>query len=73
MAIFIIERVDERAGAKSLAPLVITGALSIMYWRQVFPMFSNYQIFFLFSLSILYADALMIFARMQWFHALLYL
>lgn len=41
MAIFIIERVDGRAGAKSLAPLVIAGALSIMYWRQVFPMFSN--------------------------------
>ncbi|CAL4959315.1 unnamed protein product [Urochloa decumbens] len=32
MAIFIIERVDERAGAKSLAPLVIAGALSILYW-----------------------------------------
>ena len=52
MAIFIIERVDERAGAKSLAPLVITGALSIMYWRQVFRMFSNIlpfrEYFFLF-------------------------
>nr|ACN27189.1 unknown [Zea mays] len=34
MAIFIIERVDDRAGAKSLAPLVIAGALSIMYWRH---------------------------------------
>ncbi|XP_052140019.1 uncharacterized protein LOC127759841 [Oryza glaberrima] len=33
MAIFIIERVDDRAGTKSLAPLVIAGALSIMYWR----------------------------------------
>lgn len=32
MAIFIIERIDDRAGAKSLAPLVIAGALSIMYW-----------------------------------------
>ncbi|XP_039850870.1 uncharacterized protein LOC120709324 [Panicum virgatum] len=32
MAIFMIERVDERAGAKSLAPLVIAGALSILYW-----------------------------------------
>ncbi|RCV29164.1 hypothetical protein SEVIR_5G468500v4 [Setaria viridis] len=32
MAIFIIERVDDRAGAKSLAPLVIAGALSILYW-----------------------------------------
>jgi hypothetical protein len=86
MAIFIIERVDERAGAKSLAPLVITGALSIMYWRQVFPMFSNIlpfrEYFFfcfqppLFSLFILNADTLMIFGRMQWFslfHALLYL
>jgi hypothetical protein len=43
MAIFIIERVDERAGAKSLAPLVIAGALSILYWRQVI---SSVQIFF---------------------------
>ncbi|XP_062231807.1 uncharacterized protein LOC133929175 [Phragmites australis] len=33
MAIFIIERVDDRTGPKSLAPLVIAGALSIMYWR----------------------------------------
>ncbi|RLM60411.1 uncharacterized protein C2845_PM14G12140 [Panicum miliaceum] len=39
MAIFIIERVDERAGAKSLAPLVIAGALSILYWRQVISRF----------------------------------
>ena len=34
VAIFIIERVDDRAGTKSLAPLVIAGALSILYWRQ---------------------------------------
>ncbi|KAG8053862.1 hypothetical protein GUJ93_ZPchr0001g33185 [Zizania palustris] len=33
MAIFIIERVDDRTGTKSLAPLVVAGALSIMYWR----------------------------------------
>ncbi|KAM3355029.1 hypothetical protein ACQJBY_025661 [Aegilops geniculata] len=32
VAIFIIERVDDRAGTKSLAPLVIAGALSILYW-----------------------------------------
>ncbi|CAM0885338.1 unnamed protein product [Alopecurus aequalis] len=32
VAIFIIERVDERAGTKSLAPLVFAGALSILYW-----------------------------------------
>ncbi|XBI22701.1 hypothetical protein VPH35_063693 [Triticum aestivum] len=31
-AIFIIERVDDRAGTKSLAPLVIAGALCILYW-----------------------------------------
>jgi hypothetical protein len=43
MAIFIIERVDDKAGAKSLAPLVIAGALSILYWRQVS---STDQIFF---------------------------
>jgi hypothetical protein len=34
VAIFIIERIDVRAGTKSLAPLVIAGALSILYWRQ---------------------------------------
>ncbi|KAL5227274.1 hypothetical protein ABZP36_015539 [Zizania latifolia] len=33
MAIFIIERVDDRTGTKSLAPLVVAGALSILYWR----------------------------------------
>ncbi|XP_051228472.1 uncharacterized protein [Lolium perenne] len=32
VAIFIIERIDVRAGTKSLAPLVIAGALSILYW-----------------------------------------
>ncbi|XBI33084.1 hypothetical protein VPH35_056447 [Triticum aestivum] len=34
VAIFIIERVDGRAGTKSLAPLVIVGALSILYWSE---------------------------------------
>jgi hypothetical protein len=33
MAIFIIERVDERKGTISLLPLVLAGILSIMYWR----------------------------------------
>jgi hypothetical protein len=51
MAIFIIERVDDRAGAKSLAPLVIAGALSIMYWRQVFPKSSLHRILSFFSSS----------------------
>ncbi|XBI33087.1 hypothetical protein VPH35_056450 [Triticum aestivum] len=32
VAIFNIKRVDDRSGTKSLAPLVIAGALSIMYW-----------------------------------------
>ncbi|KAJ4739644.1 hypothetical protein LUZ62_000388 [Rhynchospora pubera] len=33
MAIFIIERVDEKKGTISLLPLVLAGVLSIMYWR----------------------------------------
>ncbi|WOL15065.1 hypothetical protein Cni_G23846 [Canna indica] len=33
MAIFIIERVDEKTGKASIAPLVIGGILSILYWR----------------------------------------
>uniref|UniRef100_A0A0D9VAM0 Ceramidase n=1 Tax=Leersia perrieri TaxID=77586 RepID=A0A0D9VAM0_9ORYZ len=37
MAIFIIERVDERAGTKSLAPLVFAGALSIMFFDDLRP------------------------------------
>ncbi|AQK98067.1 hypothetical protein Zm00014a_006964 [Zea mays] len=37
MAIFIIERVDDRAGAKSLAPLVIAGALSIIHFDDLRP------------------------------------
>ncbi|KAG6488913.1 hypothetical protein ZIOFF_050168 [Zingiber officinale] len=33
MAIFIIERVDEKTGTTSIAPLVIAGIFSILYWR----------------------------------------
>ncbi|CAO2196147.1 unnamed protein product [Urochloa humidicola] len=56
MAIFIIERVDERAGAKSLAPLVIAGALSILYWRQVFSqVFRSYS---LWNISIAYTPSI---------------
>ncbi|KAJ1704181.1 hypothetical protein LUZ63_003960 [Rhynchospora breviuscula] len=33
MAIFIIERVDEKKGTISLLPLFLAGVLSIMYWR----------------------------------------
>ncbi|XP_064969951.1 uncharacterized protein LOC135615417 isoform X3 [Musa acuminata AAA Group] len=33
MAIFIIERVDEKTGTTSIAPLVIAGILTILYWR----------------------------------------
>ncbi|KAJ0973258.1 hypothetical protein J5N97_021217 [Dioscorea zingiberensis] len=33
MAIFVIERIDERTGKKSLIPLVMAGILSILYWR----------------------------------------
>ncbi|OAY80126.1 hypothetical protein ACMD2_10789 [Ananas comosus] len=33
MAIFIIERVDEKTGATSILPLIMAGILSILYWR----------------------------------------
>lgn len=32
IAIFIIERVDERKGTLSIAPLLLVGAISILYW-----------------------------------------
>lgn len=33
MAIFIIERIDEKTGKTSIIPLVLAGILSILYWR----------------------------------------
>ncbi|XP_008781500.1 uncharacterized protein LOC103701271 [Phoenix dactylifera] len=33
MAIFIIERIDEKTGMTSIAPLVMAGIISILYWR----------------------------------------
>ncbi|KAI9087225.1 hypothetical protein K1719_030860 [Acacia pycnantha] len=33
MAIFIIERIDERKGMLSIAPLILAGIISIVYWR----------------------------------------
>ncbi|PON68406.1 Senescence associated protein [Parasponia andersonii] len=33
MAIFIIERIDERKGTISIMPLLLAGLLSILYWR----------------------------------------
>lgn len=36
MAIFIIERIDERKGMISLVPLVLAGIISIAYWRQAY-------------------------------------
>ncbi|XP_047318395.1 uncharacterized protein LOC124921743 [Impatiens glandulifera] len=33
MAIFIIERVDERKGKLSIIPLLLAGVISILYWR----------------------------------------
>ncbi|KAL0422283.1 UNVERIFIED_CONTAM: hypothetical protein Slati_3251200 [Sesamum latifolium] len=33
IAIFIIERVDERKGTLSIIPLLLAGAVSILYWR----------------------------------------
>ncbi|KAK4743268.1 hypothetical protein SAY87_001269 [Trapa incisa] len=34
VAIFIIERIDERKGMISIVPLLLAGALSILYWRK---------------------------------------
>ncbi|KAF6152802.1 hypothetical protein GIB67_004631 [Kingdonia uniflora] len=36
VAIFIIERIDERKGTASIIPLVLAGVISIVYWRQVY-------------------------------------
>ncbi|KAK9077081.1 hypothetical protein SSX86_005417 [Deinandra increscens subsp. villosa] len=33
VAIFIIERIDERKGTYSIIPLLLVGAVSILYWR----------------------------------------
>lgn len=33
VAIFIIERIDEKTGTTSIAPLIVAGVLSILYWR----------------------------------------
>lgn len=33
IAIFIIERVDERKGTLSIIPLLLAGVVSILYWR----------------------------------------
>lgn len=33
VAIFIIERIDERKGSVSIIPLVLAGVVSILYWR----------------------------------------
>nr|XP_048337027.1 uncharacterized protein LOC125424249 [Ziziphus jujuba var. spinosa] len=33
MAIFIIERIDERKGTISVVPLLLAGIISILYWR----------------------------------------
>ncbi|XP_010272339.1 PREDICTED: uncharacterized protein LOC104608144 [Nelumbo nucifera] len=34
MSIFIIERIDDKKGTVSIIPLVLTGIISIFYWRQ---------------------------------------
>lgn len=36
IAIFIIERIDEKKGTISLIPLLVVGVVSILYWRQVY-------------------------------------
>ncbi|PKA46984.1 hypothetical protein AXF42_Ash011658 [Apostasia shenzhenica] len=33
VAIFVIERIDENTGKASIAPLILAGILSILYWR----------------------------------------
>lgn len=33
MAVFIIERIDERRGTASLVPLLLAGIISVAYWR----------------------------------------
>ncbi|KAI5066892.1 hypothetical protein GOP47_0017420 [Adiantum capillus-veneris] len=33
MAVFIIERIDERRGTASLVPLLLAGIVSVAYWR----------------------------------------
>ncbi|XP_068662623.1 uncharacterized protein [Aristolochia californica] len=33
MALFVIERIDEKAGTISIIPLVLAGVVSILYWR----------------------------------------
>jgi hypothetical protein len=33
MAIFVIERIDEHKGTYSIAPLLLAGLVSILYWR----------------------------------------
>ncbi|CAH9079594.1 unnamed protein product [Cuscuta europaea] len=33
VAIFVIERVDERKGSLSIIPLILAGVISILYWR----------------------------------------
>lgn len=35
MALFIMERIDEKTGTISIIPLLLAGIISIMYWRQV--------------------------------------
>ncbi|KAJ6798143.1 Uncharacterized protein M6B38_213655 [Iris pallida] len=41
MAIFIIERIDEKTGTTSIIPLVVAGILSILYWRQAYHFFDD--------------------------------
>lgn len=33
VAIFILERIDERKGTVSIIPLLLAGVISIAYWR----------------------------------------
>lgn len=33
VAIFIMERIDEKKGTASIIPLILAGIISILYWR----------------------------------------
>lgn len=49
VAIFIIERIDEKKGTTSIIPLVMAGIISVVYWRQAY-----YFICFIYTRSFAY-------------------
>ncbi|KAF9608393.1 hypothetical protein IFM89_009759 [Coptis chinensis] len=57
IAIFIIERIDEKKGTASIIPLVLAGVISILYWRQ-----AQYFLY-LYHLTMIYLSALLIYNK----------